>query len=120
MIKTKTLGILAPAAFCLLATMAISKEVPVRTQLRDPVEVELMAYAEAVDEFRKLKNPSPTTRQAHRQKWRDRFQEVIAKNPRSEFIEFARIRLLDLCNGLGEYNKSQAFAAGIDYGSTES
>jgi len=84
-------------------------------QRRDPVGAVLMAYVEAVDEFRDLKDPSPTARLAHYQEWKERFQKIVAEYPlkgtqfpRDLFIRTAKGKLLSLYNGLEEYDKSQA------------
>jgi len=114
MMKIKLLGVFVSGAFLLLAAVLPSEDVvlpngdPMGTLLDDPVMAGLVAYEEAVDEFRKLENPSPAARLEHRREWRDRFQKIIAENPNSQFVGNAKDQLLSLHNGLGEFDKSQA------------
>jgi len=111
MSKIKILGLFVAAVFFLSVAMLLSGvtiwsgDDPMQVLLNDPVAAELMAYVEAADEVRE--NPSPTAKLAHYQEWKERFQKVIADNPRSQFVGDAKDHLLSLYNGLGEYDKSQ-------------
>lgn len=86
----------------------------------DPVWTTKEGYNKAVEEFRKLKNPSPEERLTLWREWKERFQTVIEQNPKSPHIGIARIKLLGLCNGLGELKQSQEILHDIisDAGST--
>ena len=83
-------------------------EDPFQVMLNDPAGAELMAYDKAVDEFRKLEDPSPVARLTHYQEWKERFQKVITENPHARFVWEAKVKLLSLYNGLDEFDKSQA------------
>jgi tetratricopeptide (TPR) repeat protein len=74
----------------------------------DPIAAVLEAYQMSVDEFRAQEDPSSVARLTHYQEWRDRFLEIVAENPQSEFVAHARRQLVALYNGLEEYDKSQA------------
>ena len=109
--KMRVLGVFV-FALLLLSVAVLSQyalqpgEDPMQALLKDPVVAELMAYDEAADEVRG--NPSPATRLAHCQEWKERIQNVLDENPQSQFAGSARVKLLGLYNGLKEYDKSQA------------
>jgi tetratricopeptide (TPR) repeat protein len=79
----------------------------------DPVLVVLKAYDETVAEFRKQENPSSATRMAHYQEWKEYFLKVVQENPQSEYTESAKIKLLGLSNGLGNFHESQTMLQGM-------
>lgn len=85
-------------------TLSPEKQSDIPKQL-DPIQMVLEKYREAADNVRE--NLSPATALAHMQEWRDRFEEVIAANPKSEFVNGAKIKLVGLYNGLNELDKSQ-------------
>jgi|GEM_PF-2283411 len=99
---------------CFFPAVAHTQYIPnpgedyLHVMLNDPVGAELIAYDEAVNEFRKLDDPSPFARLAHYQEWRDRFRKVIGENPHAKFVWEAKSKLLSLYNGLEEFDKSQA------------
>ena len=79
----------------------------------DPVWTVIRAYQDASDELREQRNHSPDARRAWMQEWKTRFQEVVEQNPQSMYVEAARIDLLGLSNGLGEFGESQKVLQGM-------
>ena len=79
----------------------------------DPIQSALKEYEEASNEFRTRKNPSTEERIELWREWQTRLTEVVDQNPDSKRITAARIALLGLCNGLGEFDQSEAILSKI-------
>ena len=79
----------------------------------DPVLAVLKAYDAAVTEFRKQENPSSATRMAHYKEWQEHFQKTGSENPHNKYVEIARVKLLGLSNGLGDFDNSQKMLQGM-------
>ena len=79
----------------------------------DPIQSVLKEYEDSVNEFRTRKNPTIDERMELRQEWKIRLTEVINQNPNSMHIKAARLALLSLSNGLGEFDQSEMILSKI-------
>ena len=101
------------SSFILLSLLLLTACAASDDQNADPIHSALKEYEEASNEFRTRKNPSTEERIELWREWQRRRTEVVDQNPDSERITAARIALLGLCNGLGEFDQSEAILSKI-------